>query len=174
MASSSSSSTTCKSEVWIFLQKGSDPKQVTCSICHADLAYHGGTSSMKEHLKRKHPAEDSTIGKESSSSKSRKQARLDVFTKKRSCSPQRAAVISDLITQVIVKDLRPINMANGEGFQQLIAYLEPGYHLPSDTHFTHLIERRYAAMKTKVCELLQHKVGYVAVVEPFLESMLTS
>ena len=171
--SSGSSSTTCRSEVWKFFQKKSDPKLVTCSICRVDLAYHGGTSSMKEHLKRKHPVEDSTIGKESTSSRSRKQAKLDVFTKKRSCSPQRAAVISDLIAQVIVKDLRPINMVNGEGFQRLIAYLEPGYHLPSDTHFTHLIERQYSAMKTKVCELLQHKVSYVAVTADVWTSIAT-
>ena len=56
-----------------------------------------------------------------------------------------------MITQVIIKDLRPINLVNGKGFQELIAYLEPGYRLPSDTHFTHLIERKYAAVKEKVC-----------------------
>ena len=57
------------------------------------------------------------------------QAKLDVFTKNRVCSPERSAIISDLITQIIVKDLRPINLVNGRGFQQLIAYLEPGYRL---------------------------------------------
>ena len=88
-ASSSTGSSNTRSEVWKYFQKKSDPKQVTCSICHADLAYHGGTSSMKEHLKRKHPVEDATISKESTSGKSHKQARLDVFMQKRSCLPQR-------------------------------------------------------------------------------------
>jgi len=58
-ASSASGSSTRKpqSQVWKFFEKASD-KSVSCCICHANLAFHGGTSSMKEHLKRKHPTED--------------------------------------------------------------------------------------------------------------------
>ena len=48
---------TCKSKVWQFFRKSGD-KTVTCEVCQANLAYHGGTSSMKEHLKWKHPTED--------------------------------------------------------------------------------------------------------------------
>ena len=74
---------------------------------------------------------------------------------------------------MIIKDLRPIDVVNGEGFQRLMAYLESGYHLPSDTHFTHLIERQYTAMKAKVYELLEHKVGYVAATANMWTSIAT-
>ena len=57
----------------------------------------------------------------------------------------------------------PINLVNRRGFQQLIAYLKPGYRLPSDTHFTHLVERKYVAVKAEVCELLEHQVDCIAV-----------
>ena len=86
--------TTCKSKVWQFFHKSGD-KTVTCEVCQANLAYHGGTSSMKEHLKRKHPAEDPLKESERPACK---QPKLDVFTKNRVCSPERSAIISDLIT----------------------------------------------------------------------------
>ena len=71
---------------------------------------------MKEHLKRKHPADfenhvDGSVPK--------KQQKLDTFTRKPSCSNERAAVISNLIAGVIIKDLRPINLVNGTGFDSL-------------------------------------------------------
>ena len=43
-----------KSEVWKFFKWKNT--SVECKLCHSSLANHGGTSSMKEHLKQKHPA----------------------------------------------------------------------------------------------------------------------
>ena len=57
---------------------------------------------------------------------------------------------SERVTRIIIKDLRPINMVSGEGFRDLMAFMEPEYHLPSATHFTHLIERRYEVVKEKM------------------------
>jgi len=125
---------------------------------------------MKEHLKRKHPTEDPFKERD----ELRKQAKLDIFTRSRVCSPEKAAVISEMITQVIIKDLRPINLVNGKGFQELIAYLEPGYRLPSDTHFTHLIERKHEVVKEKVCQVFQHKVNYVALTGDVWTSIATN
>ena len=90
------------------------------------IAYHGGTSSMKEHLKWKQPADNPTED-------GYKQRKLDVLAKKRSCSSEWAGAISEQIVMMIVKDLRPINIVNGEGFQQLIGFQEPEYQLPSAT-----------------------------------------
>ena len=53
-----STSTTCKSKVWKFFHKVEIKLFVTCHVVQANLAYHGGTSSMKEHLKQKHPADN--------------------------------------------------------------------------------------------------------------------
>lgn len=133
-----------KSQVWKFFTKKGE-KSVTCNICNAGLSYHGGTSSMLQHLKRKHPCEYVVKPREK-----QKQKKLDIFAKKRACSTERAGMISDRIANVIIKDLRPINIVSGQGFQELISFLEPGYRLPSHTHFTNLIERKYASVKQRI------------------------
>ena len=48
-----------------------------CTICNAKLQYHGGTTSMKEHLRRKHPSDDPF----DASDRKHKQRKLDIFTK---------------------------------------------------------------------------------------------
>ena len=105
---------------------------------------------MKEHLKRKHP-DDNPF---EPSDEKRKYSKPDVFTKKRPCSVERAGAISERaserVTRMIIKDLHPINMVSGEGFRDLMAFMEPEYRLPSATHFTHLIEQRYQVVKEKM------------------------
>ena len=110
---------------------------------------------MKELLKRKNPVD---FENQAEKRRTQKTAKIRctctcVFTRKSSCSTERAAIVSNLVAGVIIKDLRPINMVNGAGFQQLMAYLEPAYRLPSDTHFTHLIERIYASVKAEVVKV---------------------
>ena len=51
---------------------------------------------------------------------------------------------------MIIKDLCPIHMVTGEGFQEFIVYIQLEYCLPLATHFTHLIEQRYKAVKQKM------------------------
>jgi len=113
---------------------------------------------MKEHLKRKHPA-DSTFSAEDGY----KQRQLDAFAKKQPCSSERAGAISERIAVMIVRDLHPINIVNGEGFQQLIGFLEPEYRLSSATHITHLIENKYKAVKQKVHDVINDEADYIAI-----------
>ena len=90
---------------------------------------------MLQHLKRKDSVENpiKPLDKQ-------RQTKLDGFSKKRVCSTELAGAISKRIANLIIKDLRPINIVSGQGFQDLMAFLEPGYRLPSNTHFMHLIE----------------------------------
>ena len=62
-----------KSEVWRFFVKIIE-NSVKCNLCNKMLAYHGGTSSILQHLDRKHPAQ---MTKRSGGCK---QTSLDVFT----------------------------------------------------------------------------------------------
>ena len=88
-------------------------------MCGNELTYHGSTSAMNEHLKLKHP-----LDSELPESKS-KRIKLATFTKK--CSKGRTDRINTLIVRMIARDIRPLNVVNGEGFNALISYLEPGY-----------------------------------------------
>ena len=72
----------CKSQVWNFF-KNNGKKSVICSLCNASLAYHGGTSPMLQHLKRKHPVENPIKPPDK-----QRQTKLDVFSKKRVCSTE--------------------------------------------------------------------------------------
>ena len=101
-----------RSAVWKFFEKKTDTI-VTCMVCSTTLQYHGGTSSMKEHLKRKHPGDNPF----EPSDEKRKQSKLDVFTKNLPCSAERAGAISERVTRMIIKDLHPINIVSGEGFK---------------------------------------------------------
>ena len=71
------------------------------------------------------------------------------------CSQARSKAITELVAGVIIKDLRPISFVDGEGFQKLMKYVEPGYCLPSVTYFTKLIEHRYEEAITKVQQVLR-------------------
>ena len=44
---------------------------------------------------------------------------------------------------MLVTDMRPLSMVADEGFRQMIYVFNPGYTLPSRTHFTKLMERKY-------------------------------
>jgi len=84
--------------------------------------------------------------------------------RKHVCSSERAGVISDHIAGVMINDVRPINLMAGQGFKDLMAYLEPGYHLPSPIHFTHLIKRKYGAVKERVQSQLQQHAEFMAII----------
>ena len=111
--------------------KGKAKYRVSCTFCGDELAYHGATSAMHEHLKRKHPIETAA---DQPQPKAAKQMKLEAFTACKT-SKEGADHINTLVTGVIVRDLRPVNIVNGDGFKALMAYLEPGYRLPSDRYF---------------------------------------
>ena len=55
MAASYTAATRNKtSKVWEHFSLDTANKRITCKVCKADLAYHGSTSVMHEHFKRKH------------------------------------------------------------------------------------------------------------------------
>ena len=70
----------------------------------------------------------------------------------------------------IIKDLRPISFVDGEGFQKLMNYVEPGYCLPSTTYFTKLIEHRYEEAITKVQQVL-HAANSVSITSDMWTSL---
>ncbi|XP_053268172.1 tRNA (cytosine(38)-C(5))-methyltransferase isoform X1 [Pleuronectes platessa] len=60
-----------------------------------------------------------------------------------SCTPQQASVLTDSVLNMLVTDMRPLSMVEDDGFRTMIHTFYPGYTLPSRTHFTRLMERKY-------------------------------
>ena len=98
MMAVSNSATTSRSDVWKYISKDSSSASATCTLCEKVLAYHGGTSNLRDHLLRSHPREYHHEDKQ--------QSTLDSIVKK--CSDARAKVISELLVDLVALDVRPV------------------------------------------------------------------
>ncbi len=127
-----------KSPVWEFFGKININK-VRCKLCggppFTDLAFHGGTTSMRNHLSSKHP--------EQLEAASSSQRTLDSFFNTKKCSVEHAKEITERIAMFVARDLRPISVVDGDGFKSLMKYVEPGYRVPSHTHMSKVCHRLY-------------------------------
>ena len=139
-----------RSDVWKFFEK-TGSKNITCKLCAKaakQLAYHGGTTNLRDHLLRVHADKyKPTKGMDS-------QQTMDTFVRK--CSGARTKVIDELVLDVVTMDLRPIAIVEGAGMHRLLSYLEPGYRLPSRKHVGALLQKNHAkavTMLTKLCKL---------------------
>ena len=174
-ASGSQAKSKKKAVCWKYFEKVSNSEstsngktkcRVSCNFCGEELAYHGATSTMNEHLKRKHPVETDQAPKP-------KQLKLDTYTARKTCTKERSNHINTLVMGMIVRDLRPLNTVNGAGFKALLSYLEPGYRLPSDRYFMGLIERKYVDVRESVKLRLQQETACVSITGDIWTSIAT-
>ncbi|XP_061770688.1 zinc finger BED domain-containing protein 4-like [Nerophis ophidion] len=126
------------SKVWEFFTLNTVKKTVSCKTCSIDLAWHGSTTSLREPLKRKHVG---SMDEEKNSRK--KQASIRDLVQRKVYTPQQGAALTDSVLNMLVTDMRPLSMVEDDGFRKMIYVLNPGYTLPSRTHFTKLMERKY-------------------------------
>ena len=134
-----------------------------CNICSKELAYSGGTTNLREHLVSKHPLQYQPALKSTCSAGSTlTQATLLSFTKATCCSEAQAKEITERICEMIALDTRPIRMVEGEGFHQLLDFLEPGYTIPSRKQFTAMVEHKHGLGKEKLKLQLKEEAINVA------------
>ena len=137
-----------ESDVWQFMVKiESDNDKVTRQLCSKKLAYHGGTSNLREHLLAKHPLQYS-CSKDQSKTKDKQPSVLSFMGRR--CDNARASKITELIAQMICRDLRPLKSVTDPGFRDLMSFIEPNFVLPSRTHITDVINGQYLSAKQKV------------------------
>ena len=56
---------------------------------------------------------------------------------------------------MIALDMKPIRMVEDHRFHSLLAFLEPGYKIPSRKHFSKLIHQKHELAKQSSMRLLQ-------------------
>ncbi|KAL7882925.1 hypothetical protein SRHO_G00005830 [Serrasalmus rhombeus] len=132
-----------RSAVWDHFNIVNLGKEVKCSLCNAVLKYNSSTSSLSYHLNTVHAAVlhgTSAPG----------QPKIIATLGRRACDERRAEGITERICSMIERDLMPINTVDGAGFQDLIAFLEPGYNIPSRPSITSRLEARYEKKKSEL------------------------
>ena len=87
---------------------------------------------------------------------------LDSFLKQSKCSDYRTKKITELIVNMVVRDLHPAATVEGSEFKALINYIEPGYRVPSANHITEVARRKYLSGKNAISSYLQSETHYMA------------
>ncbi|XP_072550143.1 E3 SUMO-protein ligase ZBED1 [Salminus brasiliensis] len=65
----------------------------------------------------------------------------------RGCSDKRAGVFTDLILEMVFRDLQPLSVVEERGFRLLLSCLEPNYPVPSPSLLGSLLWHRYHILK---------------------------
>ena len=138
------------SDVWNYFVKKKEEKKAQCKICGKQLAYHGGTSNLRDHLTNIHPVKYQGCSSTSTSI----EGPMDRMFKTKCCSNARSKEITDKIVNMIVRDTRPIRIVECEGFRELIHCLEPGFVMPSRQSIKLIVFRKHQECKSKLTTLL--------------------
>uniref|UniRef100_A0A8C3JZA4 BED-type domain-containing protein n=1 Tax=Calidris pygmaea TaxID=425635 RepID=A0A8C3JZA4_9CHAR len=163
-----------KSKVWNYYAKLGDA-YVECNICKKQLSFHNSTTTMREHLVRKHGIRDTLLshlkddqGTESDSAgpeNAGKRCRLTPENGFHHPPEPRSEVITELVVEMIFRDLHPLSLVKDKGFGLLLGYLEPGFALPSPAHLSGVLWHRYGALKQQLERYLGTAQALVLCVE---------
>ena len=96
------------------------------------MPYYGNTTNMVRHLQTLHPRENAEyLGRDTLPTAA---TPLASFLKKKTISltDHRAKTMTRLIINLIIKDLRPVNIVDGAAFVELIRHAYPEYPLASN------------------------------------------
>ena len=125
--------------------------KVQCKLCGMQLVHGGGTTTLASHLLAKHTEEYTCSFGGPASSKNQ----TTLPTNVRKCSAEHAATITRLNAEFVARDLRPLSIVCGDGFQQLLNNIEPGYQVPSHTHITTVCWQIFHTKKEELHETLK-------------------
>uniref|UniRef100_A0A8D0GEG7 BED-type domain-containing protein n=1 Tax=Sphenodon punctatus TaxID=8508 RepID=A0A8D0GEG7_SPHPU len=167
-----------KSKVWNYYTKLGDA-YVECNVCKKQLSFHNSTTTMREHLVRKHSIRDTLLSqlKDDQASESDYTAQENAIKRSRQMTPEnnpyhataclepRTDVILELVLEMIFRDLHPLSVVKDKGFGLLIGYLEPSFTLPSPIQLSSMLWHRYNVVKQHLEHYLQTAQSMVISVE---------
>ncbi|MGH0169612.1 UNVERIFIED_CONTAM: hypothetical protein FKN15_056646 [Acipenser sinensis] len=148
-----------KSKVWQYYTQLSE-SHVECNVCKKQLSFHNSTTTMREHLVRKHSIRDSPpqhqvkeeaqetqlSGEDSSSKRARIPDTATASTNTAPPPPQdsgkRAGLLSQLILEMLYRDLHPVSVVEERGFKMLPGCLEPSFQAPPRSHLSGMLWHR--------------------------------
>ncbi|XP_009472897.1 PREDICTED: zinc finger BED domain-containing protein 1-like [Nipponia nippon] len=176
-----------KSKVWNYYTKLGDA-YVECNVCKKQLSFHNSTTTMREHLVRKHSIRDTLLSqlKDDQASESDYAAQENAVKRFRqmtpesnlyhvaSCSEPRTDVILELVLEMIFRDLHPLSVVKDKGFGLLVGYLEPSFALPSPAQLASMLWHRYNVVKQHLERYLQTAQAIVVCVEFWVSQLSQS
>ena len=134
----------------------------TCQLCKKETyPRKSGASNLFARLKSAHPSKFQLVHPSGATTESDVSNASSVAADKRSssslsswvvssatstnrpCSSGRSEELADLILDWIVDSTRPLSMAGDRGFVALVKYVEPGFTIPSQNHFSSLLRKRH-------------------------------
>ena len=152
-SSSASSETECSNCKKSDVCQKTEPKKAKCTLCEKTYAFDGGTSNLRDHLLQLH----------ASNFKPKQQPRLDDFVIRGECPDSRAKRITELIADLVARDLCPAAVVEGDGFKVLLKFIEPGYKVPSATHIAHVVHRQHESAKVALKQKLKEDALSLAI-----------
>ncbi|NWZ30109.1 RSLE3 protein, partial [Asarcornis scutulata] len=162
-----------KSKVWNYYTKLGDA-YVECTVCKKQLSFHNSTTTMREHLARKHSIRDAPPKDEHGAEHEGHEAKRPRPTPPESgpqhgapCPDARSEVILELVLEMIFRDLQPLSVVRDKGFGLLLGYLEPGFALPAPARLAGMLQHRYGAARREVERYLRTAQGLVVCLEPW-------
>ncbi|CAC5392920.1 unnamed protein product [Mytilus coruscus] len=133
-----------KSTVWSYFKRLLNGNTVKCILCHTELKYCGGTTSMINHIRLKHPAEnpaESPVKQSSIHSFINSPRKLNSDTKEK---------ITLAIAEMVVKDYLPLSFVEGDGFLNLMNIVAPEYKVPTRITIKSRIAKLYDEQKKRL------------------------
>ncbi|XP_056395015.1 E3 SUMO-protein ligase ZBED1-like [Hyla sarda] len=183
MTSSSLSVDHCKSKVWNYYTKLGDA-YVECKVCRKQFSSHNSTTTMREHLVRRHSLR--SIGMpptkeqpeleyhEQEGAVKRLRQAVPIHGLCSSVLESRPQAVANLILEMICCDLHPLSIVEDKGFGLLLGYLEPNFELPTLIQIADMLWSKYTAVKQQLKCTLQSALSVVLSIESWNDHLKKS
>ncbi|NXF42338.1 ZBED4 protein, partial [Nyctibius bracteatus] len=169
-----------KSKVWNYYAKLGDA-YVECNVCKKQLSFHNSTTTMREHLVRKHGIRDALLphAKDDQAAEA-DAAAYETGPKRSRPAPaesfpphatsrveSRTETILRLVLEMIFRDLHPLSVVKDKGFGLLLAYLEPGFTPPPPAQLSAALRHCYDVAKRHAERHVRAAQALVLCAEPW-------